>query len=82
MNSTQLVGATDLFVLLERAFRNRTRNCTACVFTLPFHIAAGPGHPNWSVIPSAACSEPCRGELEDLVAQYQAAYRLADPRIA
>ena len=82
MNRPQPVGAPDLFVLLERAFRSRTRNCTACVFTLPFQIASRPGSPNWSVIPCADCSETCRGELEELVAKFQASYRLADTRVA
>ena len=82
MNSTQSVCAPDLFVLLERAYRSRARSCAACVFTLPFRIASRPGMPNWSVIPSAECSETCRGTLEELVAKFQQTYRLADPRMA
>ena len=78
MTRTQLVGAPDLFVLLERAFRSRARGCAACEFTLPFQIAGRPGTPNWSVIPCADCSDTCRGVLEELVAKYQSTYRLAD----
>ena len=70
------LSAADLFVLLERAFRRR-RECHACAFTLPFRTAAA-GPSNWSVIPSHACSEPCRLVLEQLVAEHQACYRLAD----
>lgn len=82
MTHTQLVGAPDLFVLLERAFRSRARGCDACVFTLPFRIAERPGTPNWSVIPCAECSDTCRGVLEELVEKFQSSYRLADTRMA
>lgn len=71
--------ATDLFVLLEREYRKRARECEACFFSLPYRIdPTGPGEANWSVVPSTGCEKShCRLVLEELVASHQAAYRLA-----
>lgn len=80
MKVTTPLPAEDLFVLLERAYRRRARACGACVFTLPYRTDSDPLDANWSVIPSAACSDTCRGVLEDVVAQHQATYRLAEGR--
>jgi hypothetical protein len=72
--------ASDLFVVLDRAFRRRTRECARCVFTLPYRVAQSrTGGANWSIV-STDCSETCRLILEDLVAQFQRAYHLAEPR--
>ena len=75
MNHSIALGASDLFVLLEKAFRRR-RDCRDCFFTLPYRTYGGEG--TWSVIPSASCSEGCRLALEQLVAEHQGIYRLAD----
>ncbi len=69
----------DLFVLLERAYRRKARSCSSCVFTLPYRTEADVDA-SWSIIPSAACSDPCRAVLEDVVAQHQATYHLAESR--
>lgn len=76
MKNTQ--SAADLFVLLERAFRRRARDCEQCAFTLPFLMPARNGDSNWSVVAAAACSERCRLLLDELVAEHQLAYQLAD----
>ena len=70
------LNAEDLFVLLERAFRRRTRGCDACKFTLPFRTDARASGDAWSIVPSADCSSTCQLILEDLVAEHQQAYRL------
>jgi len=70
--------ASDLFVLLDRAFRRKARECSQCAFTLPFHLPKRSGsRANWSVVAGAACSERCRLILEELVAEHQSAYELA-----
>ena len=80
IGTTQAIGSADLFVMLERAFRREARSCRACTFTLPYELAHD--HGDWSVIPSAACSDESRQVLEDLVARYRRKYHLAegDPR--
>lgn len=70
--------AADLFVVLERAYRRKVRNCHACKFSLPFRTdVRGVSDANWSVIPSGECCGTCRDILEDLIAEHQATYRLA-----
>ena len=80
MKVTKPLPPEDLFVLLERAYRRKARSCDACVFTLPYRVGADAFDANWSVIPSAACTDTCRGILEDVVAHHQATYRLAAGR--
>jgi hypothetical protein len=69
--------ATDLFVVLDRAFRRRARECAGCSFTLPYRLPkCRVGEADWSVAASAACSDKCKLILEELVAQHQGTYRL------
>ena len=76
---TRSLAAADLFVVLEKAYRRRARNCDACNFSLPFRTdARNPYDTNWSVIPSSGCCGTCRDILEDLIAEHQASYRLAE----
>jgi hypothetical protein len=76
---TTTLTAADLFVLLEREYRKRARECDTCFFTLPFRVdPTGPGEANWSVVPSTGCeNNNCRLILEELVSRHQAQYRLA-----
>lgn len=75
---TRSLPAADLFVVLEKAYRRKARNCDACNFSLPFRTEAnGAYDANWSVIPSSGCCGTCRDILEDLIAEHQATYRLA-----
>ena len=76
MASTSPVSAPDLFVLLERAFRTRSRTCGGCTFSLPYRIFDSP-RANWAVIPSHTCSPKCRNILDDLIAEMQRNYALA-----
>ena len=74
----EMLSPEDLFVRLERAFRRRTRDCKACVFTLPYRTKRANGDlADWTVVPSADCSETCRFILEDLVTEHQQAFQLA-----
>ena len=78
MGTTSRLGASDLFVMLEKEYRKRARGCAACAFTLPYRISRAEGAEGaWSVIPTATCSADCRSVLEDLVALFQKSYRLA-----
>ena len=71
------LAAHDLFAVLDRAFRQRSRQCTACTFSLPFRVSPKTASDaNWTIIPSRSCSEWCRLVLEDLVARHQESYRL------
>ena len=81
MNTTpsRSLPAADLFVVLERAYRRRARNCDACNFSLPFRTDARSEYDaNWSVIPSGECCDMCKLILDDLIAEHQATYRLAE----
>ena len=76
MSASMALGAPDLFVLLERDFRRRSRSCPRCTFSLPFRTSGGCPHgANWSVI-SSGCSPVCESILEDVVASFQRSYRL------
>jgi hypothetical protein len=77
MPNLNTLGAADLFVQLDRAFRRKTRVCRRCAFSLPFRLRGG-AQPNWSVIPSEQCPHHCLMILEDLLAEFQSAYRLSD----
>ena len=72
----QEVTPSDLFVFLDRAFRKRSRNCRTCDFSLPYPL---PHSHKWAVDAGASCSYFCRLILEDLVDEFQPAYRLTTP---
>ena len=79
MVQTRTLPAADLFVVLEKAYRRRARNCDSCNFSLPFRTDTRSAYePNWAVIPSGECCGTCRDILEDLIAEHQASYRLAE----
>jgi len=71
------LDASDLFVLLERAFHRRSRDCSGCAFSLPFRVEDERGG-NWAVIPSHTCSPKCEDILHEVVSQLRTSYRLAD----
>ena len=75
----QPMRAVDLFVLLDKAYRRRTRRCGKCGFSLPFAVFRDDRHEvgDWAVDPSEECTAECRGELEALVSSFQKRYRLA-----
>lgn len=75
----QPIRAADLFVVLDKAYRRRTRRCGRCGFTIPFSVFRDEQGEQgaWAVDPSEECSPECRGELEELVARFQKKYRLS-----
>ena len=76
---SQAMRAADLFVILDKAYRRRTRRCGKCGFSIPFAVFRDEDDEQgaWAVDPSEECTPECRGELEDLVARFQKRYRLA-----
>lgn len=78
--SASKLDPSELFVLIDREFRRRTRSCDRCVFSVPFRFRSRRrrGRANWSVIPSEACSPTCRFILDDVVSEHQAAYDIRD----
>ena len=76
MTAQQAVTPSDLFVVLERAFRRRSRGCKACDFSIPYPM---PDANTWGVDPGESCSHFCRLILEDLVDEFRGAYRLTSP---
>ena len=72
----QPISPADLFVVLDRAFRRRSRGCRRCNFSLTYGL---PDSNAWSVDPAETCSTFCRMVLEDLVSEYRAGYRLTAP---
>ena len=69
----QTVTPTDLFVLMERAFRRRTRRCGDCHFTLPYRLGESDA---WAVDHTGNCSSYCRLVLDEIVGEYRGRYCL------
>ena len=75
-NRTALTPS-DLFVVLERAFRRRARDCCGCTFSIPYsHRAHRGGNGDWSVVLTNNCSPRCRVILEEIVSRYRDEYEL------
>ena len=72
------VSAQDLWVVLEKAYRKRTRQCGKCGFTIPFAVFRGEDGDagSWAVEPSETCTPECRNTLDELVSTFQKKYRL------
>ena len=78
MSALTSLAPSDLYVLLERAYRKRARDCTACMFSLPYRTDSSDApQSNWSIVPSSGCCGLCRHILDDVLAEHQAFYRLA-----
>lgn len=77
--SATTLTASDLFALLDRDFRRRTKSCAKCHFSLPYRVFGnGNDAGDWTVVPSELCSHPCESILEDVVSRYRSAYRASD----
>ena len=76
-NRTQL-NSSDLYVVLEKAFRRRSRECGGCTFSMPFypHYRDDPHH-DWAITLTNNCSPRCLVILEDIVNKYRREYALA-----
>jgi hypothetical protein len=77
----QPIGAADLFVVLDKAYRRRTRRCGQCGFSLPFPVFRDDHEEpaSWSIMPSEECTAECLDMLDRLVAELQKSYRLSEP---
>jgi hypothetical protein len=74
---TQL-SASDLFVVLEKAFRRKAPECCGCTFTIPYpQQYRGAPEKDWSVLLTQNCSPRCRTVLEEIVSRARREYRLA-----
>jgi len=73
------VNSSDLFVLLEKAFRRRSPECCGCTFSMPWaeqHRHDDHGE-NWTVTLTNNCSPRCLAILEEIVSKYRREYDLA-----
>lgn len=72
------MNASDLFVVLEKAFRRRAPACCGCTFTIPYpqQHRGVPDH-DWSVMLTENCSPRCRAVLEDILARARREYELS-----
>jgi hypothetical protein len=74
------IAAADLFVLLDREFQRRKRQCDACFVSLPFPVdRRSPEGPNWETILPAGCEARCDALLQEIVAGMQLTYELQEP---
>jgi hypothetical protein len=74
---TQL-NSSDLYVVLEKAFRRRARECGGCTFSMPYsqHYHGESGK-DWTITLTNNCSPRCVAILEELVNRYRREYELA-----
>jgi hypothetical protein len=78
MSTRTQLTASDLYVVLEKAFRKRARDCSGCTFTIPYaqSIQRKPDD-DWMVLLTQNCSPRCRGILEEVVTRARREYELA-----
>ena len=77
MASRTQMNASDLFVVLEKAFRRRAPDCCGCTFTIPYpQQYRGAPQNDWSVLLTENCSPRCRAVLEDILARARREYQL------
>ena len=77
MENRAQMNASDLFVVLEKAFRRRAPDCCGCTFTIPYAYRSRDNREDWSVLLTANCSPKCRGILEEIVSRARREYALA-----
>lgn len=77
MASRTQLNASDLFVVLEKAFHRRAPECADCTFTIPYaHAVTGLPQDDWSVLLTQSCSPKCRAILEEVVGGARLRYEL------
>ena len=81
MSTRKPITAGELYVHLDREFRQRRpRECASCYVMLPFRVDRVDG-PNWEVIIPAGCSHGCANVIEELTTEYGEQYDLSpEPR--
>lgn len=71
------LNSSDLYVVLEKAFRRRSRECDGCTFSMPYpQKSDGEAGKDWTVTLTNACSPRCLAILEEIVARYRREYAL------
>ena len=80
MKTRTPIATADLFVLLDREFQRRKRQCDACFVSLPFYVGRRcPEGPNWEALLPARCEARCDALLQEIVAEMQLAWELPEP---
>ena len=78
MNRRKPITASELYVQLDREFRQRRpRECADCYLLLPFRVDADNGNANWEVIIPPTCQHGCANVIEELVTEFGQHYDLA-----
>jgi hypothetical protein len=79
MGTRTQLNSSDLFVVLEKAFRRRAPDCAGCTFTIPYAYANGNvNKDDWSVLLTESCSPRCRAILEEIVTRARSEYALSE----
>lgn len=76
MESKTELTAADLFVLLEREFRRRRRDCDACSVSLPFPVEGHSETGAWDMVMPQNCAQGCEEIVETLLSQLRERYAL------
>jgi hypothetical protein len=78
MASRTQLTSSDLFVVLERAFRRRAPECDGCTFSVPYsQHYRGDLAQDWTITLTNNCSPRCLAILEELLSKYRREYALA-----
>jgi hypothetical protein len=76
MSKRKPIAASELYIQLDREFRQRRpRECASCYLLLPYRVDRNDG-PNWEVILPPTCGHGCSDVIEELVAEYGLRYDL------
>ena len=76
MSKRKPITAGELYVQLDREFRQRRpRECANCYLLMPFRVDRDEG-PNWEVIAPPSCGHGCADIIDELVAEYAELYDL------
>jgi len=79
MTTRTELTASDLFVVLEKAFRRKAPECCGCTFTIPYpQQHRGDPRNDWAVLLTQNCSPRCRTVLEEIVTRARREYQLAE----
>jgi hypothetical protein len=77
MTNRTPIAAADLYVLLQREFRRRQPDCSACYVQLPFRVDRPDADAsNWEVIIPTSCEYNCREVMDDVIDTFAQRYDL------
>ena len=76
MSKRKPISAGELYVQLDREFRQRRpRECASCYLLMPFRVDRDEG-PNWEVLAPRACAHGCTDIIDELVTEFGQLYDL------